>query len=59
MGDKLKPDWSHVVGRELYDHLGDMGDDFNAFENKNIVNEDVQTADTLHAALHAQFNNDG
>lgn len=39
-GKKLKPDWSKpLAGRELYDHEGDDGTDYDAFENKNLAED--------------------
>jgi len=38
-GEKLESDWSEegLAGRELYDHTGDKGDNFDKYENVNIV----------------------
>ncbi|XP_065191297.1 iduronate 2-sulfatase-like [Sycon ciliatum] len=38
-GTRLHGEWSDVVGVELYDHAGDTGTDFNAFENENLAAE--------------------
>lgn len=46
-----------MYGEELYDHAGDDGADFGAFENANAVNASAnqQTRYTLLAALRARF----
>lgn len=46
-----------MYGEELYDHAGDDGADFDAFENANAVNASAnqQTRYTLLAALRARF----
>ena len=55
-GDTLKPDYSQVVGEELYDHLGDTGmsTDSDA-ENVNLATSTQYAAQKaqLHAALLA------
>jgi len=30
-------DWTHIAGVELYDHRGDDGQSFDAFENANVA----------------------
>ena len=46
-----------VRAQELYDHRGDDGTDFNAWENVNLANETAfaPTVARLRAALAAQF----
>jgi hypothetical protein len=49
------PDWSSLVGEELYDHIGDGGYDTDFAENVNVV-ADQQNAELkaeLYAALRA------
>ena len=53
-------DWndpSAIGGRELYDHRGDNGADFDAFEKENVVDQSQfsSVVAQLHAALRAQF----
>ncbi len=45
------------VGRELYTHEGDTGDDFGAFENENLVGEAQHAAEVaeLRRMLLAHF----
>lgn len=56
-GDKLQPIWDKRVGVELYDHQGDMGDDFNTFENVNIADKETELVEMLREQLHAAFKN--
>ena len=46
------------VGVELYDHDGDMGNDFNAFENVNIADKETVLVEKLREQLHAAFKKD-
>lgn len=53
-GAQLQPDWSDLLGVELYDHLGDDGRNFDAaFEVKNLA-EDASLA-PVRAALSSQL----
>ena len=55
-GKELRADWSKpLAGRELYDHQGDDGSDFNAFENHNLANasEYASTVAALSKQLRA------
>jgi len=51
-GARLLPDWSRVVGRELYSHTGDDGTDFNCFENANQHTAHPDVAEELSMLLH-------
>jgi hypothetical protein len=59
-GDELRPVWGETVATELYDHRGDDGTDFNAWENANLANETAfaPMVARLRAALAAQFAHD-
>lgn len=52
-GAKLMPDWSRVVGRELYSHTGDDGTDFNCFENANQDSVNPEVVKEMSALLHS------
>ena len=56
-GASLRPIWDVTAGVELYDHRGDDGTDFDAYENENIANHTEVQADVerLEAALRARF----
>ena len=60
--DRGEPDWSEgAVATELYDHRSDKGDDFDAFENVNMVNDTDPSAVTAREArqvLREQFKGD-
>ena len=49
------PDWTAVVGEELYDHLNDTGFDTDFAENDNVVAapENAELKAELYAALRA------
>ncbi|XP_065191322.1 iduronate 2-sulfatase-like [Sycon ciliatum] len=51
-GTELRADLSQAVARELYDHHGDDGTDFDSFENENVAAEQASLADELSAELH-------
>lgn len=51
-GIKLAPMWDHLVGRELYDHQGDDGRDFDAYENVNVADQHQDLVQQLSAMLH-------
>jgi hypothetical protein len=50
---KLAPQFGRVVGTELYDHLGDGADNFDAFENENLALRADHTG--VVAQLHQQL----
>lgn len=52
-GATLLPDWSHVVGRELYSHAGDDGTDFNCFENANQDSSHPNIVREMSSLLHS------
>ena len=56
-GASLTPDWSDIVGTELYSHAGDDGSDFDAFENVNQHEDFPQVADDLRDALRFLIDN--
>jgi hypothetical protein len=60
-GATLQPRWEATVAAELYDHRGDDGLDFDAFENENIVNITALQQDVarLSSALQKHFSADG
>lgn len=49
-----------TIATELYDHRGDDGSDFNAWENINLAQEAAfaPVVTRLRAALTAQFSRD-
>ena len=51
-GIKLEPMWDHLVGRELYDHHGDDGRDFDAYENVNTADQNPDIVAQLSSMLH-------
>ena len=44
-GDHEAPDWHRLNGSELYDHDGDDGSDFDAFENTNLAGSPAHASD--------------
>eukprot|EP00730_Choanoeca_flexa_P016045 TRINITY_DN7503_c0_g2_i2.p1 TRINITY_DN7503_c0_g2~~TRINITY_DN7503_c0_g2_i2.p1 ORF type:complete len:523 (+),score=108.88 TRINITY_DN7503_c0_g2_i2:17-1585(+) len=56
----LRPIWDQIEGEELYDHTNDMGDDFDAFENVNIVYHDTYQSERerLKAVVIDHYSND-
>ncbi|XP_062507887.1 iduronate 2-sulfatase-like [Corticium candelabrum] len=54
-GTKLEGDWHGLVARELYDHQGDDGNDFNAFENENIAESQPEIVKELSLKLRNIF----
>ena len=56
-GASLTPNWSDVVGTELYSHSGDDGVDFDAFENVNQEADFPQVTDDLREALRFLIDN--
>ena len=54
-----QPLWSEQVGRELYDHRGDAGTNFDEYENVNLANraEYANTVQQLHDQLRAVWDN--
>eukprot|EP00117_Sycon_ciliatum_P009617 scpid6675/ scgid1424/ len=50
-GTALRADLSFTMARELYDHVADVGIDFNAYENENIVMEQLVTMEELSGQL--------
>ena len=54
-GTKLKPEWDKQVGVELYSHVGDTGNDFDAFENENIASKEPDLVKKLSEQLHQIF----
>lgn len=58
----LRPNWDQVIGRELYNHTGDFGTNFNfATPQVNIWNASSATmelSDSLRKILRNQFQND-
>ena len=52
-GTSLRVDWSDVIGVELYDHQGDDGYDFDAFERVNLAGDSIYASivQELHVAL--------
>merc|ERR1712232_252320 len=58
----LRPEWDNVIGRELYNHTGDDGSDFDkATPDANLWNmshTNLELAQNLSKVLHEQFNND-
>ena len=44
-GSSLMPQWGDSVGTELYNHDGDDGYDFDAFENRN---EQASNPEVVH-----------
>ena len=59
-GTSLRAERADVIARELYDHEGDMGADFDAFENENLVSDlpiIVQVlSEELRGFIAGQFN---
>lgn len=53
-GAHLRPDWSHLAGRELYDHFGDDGTDYDKWENVNLADDPKHAEDVsmLSKQLH-------
>lgn len=47
-GTALRVDWNASVATELYAHHGDMGNDFDSFENVNVVSDAVNR-DVVHS----------
>ena len=63
-GDTGEPKWAAgAAASELYDHRLDQGDDFDAFENVNLVDDTDSSAvaarDALRKVLRDQFKSDG
>jgi iduronate 2-sulfatase len=61
IGASLTPNWAVTVAAELYDHRGDDGLDFDAYENENVLNSTALQQDVarLSSALRAHFLADG
>ena len=58
-GEKERPKWhAGLVARELYDHRGDDGSDFDAFENENVASDISfnQTVKELSMYVRAHWN---
>ncbi len=51
-GSSLLPRWNATVGTELYDHEGDDGFDFDAFENTNENASQPEVVAQLSSLLH-------
>lgn len=49
---ELKPDWTRVVGQELYNHTSDDGTDFN-WEGESVAAGNPAVVASLSATLHA------
>lgn len=56
-GSNLSPIWDRLLGVELYDHAGDEGTNFDAFENTNLAkqSEFSDVVKQLSGQLHSAF----
>ena len=54
-GSSLAPNWDVVYARELYDHAGDNGTNFDDFEVVNELDSFERTQPELVAALAAKL----
>ena len=55
-GNRLVGDFSQPpIGVELYSHQGDDGTDFDAFENENVVHDNPDVVEQIHALAVAHW----